>query len=112
MDDRLGVRGRLEDRAKADKIAPQPHRVRQIAVVRDSEAAGGEIGLERLDIADRSFPRRRVADVPHRDVARQGADAVVVVTITLPTTHADVGSEMSHYATCDATGHRGKAVPA
>ena len=39
VDDRFGVAGRLEDRAAADELAPQLHRVGDIAVMRDREAA-------------------------------------------------------------------------
>ena len=51
MEDDLGVRRRLEDRAAALQLVLQGHRVGDVAVMRDREAAAGELGEEGLDVA-------------------------------------------------------------
>ena len=71
MDDHLGVAGRLEDRAAPVQLAPHPHRVRDVTVVRDRETARGEIGIERLHVAQAGAPRRRIADMADRGTPGQ-----------------------------------------
>ena len=56
MQDDLGVGGRLEDGAGRNQVAPQRQRVGQVAVVGDREAAGVEIGEQRLHIAQDGSP--------------------------------------------------------
>ncbi len=51
MDDYLGIRGRLEDRALVHQLVPQMQRVGDIAVVRDGKSAACQIGEQRLNIA-------------------------------------------------------------
>ena len=93
MDDRLGITGRLEDRTAPDELATQLHRVGDIAVVRDGEAAGRQVGIERLNVAQRGFARGRIADMAAGDVAGQAADHVVTVEIARDVTHGAVGVE-------------------
>src|SRR3546814_4079297 len=62
------------------------------------------IGIERLDVAERGFPRRRIADVPHRDVAGQRADDVVLVEIARDMAHRAMGVEMRAVEAGDAGG--------
>ena len=69
VDDHLGVAGRLEDRAAPDERGAQRHRVRQVAVVGDREAALGQIGEQRLDVAQRGLAGGRIADMADRDLA-------------------------------------------
>ncbi len=66
MDDHFGVGSRLEDGPTPHKIAPQGHRVRDIAIMRNGKAAGCEIGIERLHVAQRCFARRRIAHMTGR----------------------------------------------
>ena len=55
-----------------DEIAAQRQRVRDIAVMRDREAARGKVGIERLDVPEPRFAGRRVADVADRDIPLEG----------------------------------------
>src|SRR3546814_18147548 len=77
MDDDLGVGGRLEDRAAAVQFAAQLHRVGDVAVMGDREAARGEFGEERLDVAQRRLAGGRIADMADRGLAGEAADDVV-----------------------------------
>ena len=72
VDDHFGVAGRLEDRAAAVERSPQLHRVGEIAVVRDREAALGQFGEQRLDVAQRGLAGRRIADMADRRRGRRG----------------------------------------
>ena len=47
------------------------HRVREIAVVRDREAAFGKLGEQRLDVAKRGLAGGRIADMADRRCARR-----------------------------------------
>ena len=69
VDDDLGVAGRLEDRAAPVEVAAQPHRVGDIAVMGDREAARGELGEQRLDVAQRGLAGGRIADMADRGIA-------------------------------------------
>ena len=51
MQDHLGVRGRLADRAVGHQLAAQRQAIGEVAIVADREAARGELGEQRLDIA-------------------------------------------------------------
>jgi hypothetical protein len=53
VDDRLGIAGRLEDRARSDQVLPQAHGVGDVAVMRHREPAARQLGIERLDVAQR-----------------------------------------------------------
>ena len=61
MEDRLGVGGRGEDRAAALQFALHGQGVGDVAVVGDGEAAGGQFGEERLDVAQAAAAGRGVA---------------------------------------------------
>ena len=52
VEDHLGVRGRLADRAIADQRLADRQAVGEVAVVGDGEAAAIEFGEERLDVAE------------------------------------------------------------
>ena len=74
VDDALGVRARLEDRAALDQLLAERERVGQVAVVGDGGAAHGELGEERLDVADLGGALGaggRVADVADGERAGQ-----------------------------------------
>ena len=47
-------------------VAAQLHRVGQIAVVGDREAALGKLGEQRLDVAQRGLAGGRIADMADR----------------------------------------------
>src|SRR3546814_16658990 len=81
MDDDLGVGGRLEDRAAPVELAPELQRVRDIAVMRHREAARGEFGEQRLDVAERRLAGRRVADMADCRLPGEAADDVIAVEI-------------------------------
>ena len=77
VDDALGVRGGLEDRAAVDELAPQRVGVGDVAVVGDGGAAHRELAEERLHVADlgRALGAGgRVADVADGERARQRLD--------------------------------------
>ena len=70
----LGVGGRLADRAVADQFAPQRQAVGEIAVVGDREAAGVELGEQRLDVAQDRLAGGGIADMADRGGAGQALD--------------------------------------
>ena len=76
VEDHLGVRGRLEDRAFADQLVAQGQEVGQVAVVGEGDAAGLEVGEHRLDVADEAAAGGGVAGVADGDVAGQALDQV------------------------------------
>ena len=82
----------------------QRHRVGQIAVMGDREAALGKIGEQRLDVAQRGFAGGRIADMADRDRARQLADDVVAVEIAGDMAHGAVGVIVGAVEADDAGG--------
>ena len=68
------IAGRLADRAAADELAAQRKSVGQVAVMGDREAAGLELGEQRLDIAQYGVAGRRVAHVADRRPPGQAVD--------------------------------------
>ena len=74
MKDHLGVGGRLHHGAFADQLAPQRQAVGEIAVVADGEAAGIELGEERLHVAQDGFAGGRIADMTDGGGAGQAVD--------------------------------------
>ena len=74
VDDHLGVAGRLEQRALLDQPPAQQHGVGQVAVVGDREPAEGEVGEQRLHVAQHAGAGGRVAGVADRGMARQPLD--------------------------------------
>src|SRR3546814_4331774 len=69
VEDHLGVGGRLEDGAVVHQAAPQVARIGEVAVVRQREAAAGEIREQRLDVAQRRLAGGRIAVVTDGGVA-------------------------------------------
>ncbi len=61
MQDHLGIRGRLHDRAVTDQVAPQRQPVGEIAVMRHRQPAARQLGKQRLDIAQDGLARGRIA---------------------------------------------------
>ena len=88
----------------ADEIAPQPHRIGNVAVMRDREAAGGEIGIERLDVPERGLAGGRIADMAARDAAGERANHLVAVEIAGNVPHRAVRMEMRAVEAGDAGG--------
>ena len=71
MDQNLGVGGRLEDAAPIYQGAPQRPGVGQIAVVGHGQAAEGELGEQRLDVAKKRAAGSRIAHVADRGITFQ-----------------------------------------
>ena len=67
VDDHLGVARRLEERAAALEPLAQRHRVGDVAVVPDREAALLEVGEERLHVAQDGLALGRIAHVADGD---------------------------------------------
>ena len=74
MQDHLGVGGRLHHRAVAHELAAEREAVGEIAVVADREAAGIELGEQRLHVAQDGFAGGRVAHMADRHGAGQPID--------------------------------------
>ena len=104
VDDDFGVAGRLEDRAAAVERPPELHRVGQIAVVGDREAAVVELGEQWLDIAQRRLAGRRIAHMADRRAAGQLAHDIVAVEIAGDMAHRAVRVEMRSVIAGDAGG--------
>ena len=68
------IAGRLADRAAANELPAQRQSVGQIAVMCDREAAGLELGEQRLDIAQYGVAGRRIAHMADRPSSRQAVD--------------------------------------
>src|SRR4051812_14083323 len=94
MDDHFGVAGRLEDRATTVERPAKLHGVRQIAVVRDRKAAFGKLSEKWLDVAQRSFACRRIADVADGGAAREAPDDVIAIEVAGDVAHRPVRVEM------------------
>ena len=74
VQDRLGVGGRREDRALLLQRALHGQGIGDVAVVGDREAAVGEFGKERLDVAQAGAAGGGVAGMADGAVARQAVD--------------------------------------
>ncbi len=103
VDDHLGVAGRLKDRAAAIECPPQLHRVGQIAVVGNGEAALGELGEQRLDVAQRGLAGGRIAHVADGAAAGELTDDIVAIEVARDMAHRPVRMEMLAVE----TGHAG-----
>ena len=76
--DHLGVDGGLEDRAARLELLAQIEGVDQVAVVRDGEAAVGELDHERLRVLQQRAAAGRVAIVADGGRAGEAAEDLVV----------------------------------
>jgi hypothetical protein len=103
MDHHLEIAGRLEDRAATIERPPQLHRVRQIAVLGDGEAAVVQFREEGLGVADARTAGCRIAHVPDRGRARKHGDDVVAVEIAGDVAHRLVGMEMLAVEAADSS---------
>ena len=56
MQDDFGIGGRLADGARGDELAPERQRVGEIAVMSDGEAAGIDVGEQRLYVRSMVSP--------------------------------------------------------
>ena len=74
MQDHLGVGGRLHHGAVAHQLAAQRQAVGEIAVVADGEAAGIELGEQRLHVAQDGLAGGRIAHMADGGVAGQAVD--------------------------------------
>jgi hypothetical protein len=82
MQDRFGIRGRGKDRAALLQFALHGQRVGDVAVVGDGEAAAGELGKQRLDVAQSFAAGRRIAGVADRAVAGQAVETERLVKVS------------------------------
>ena len=78
MQDRLGVGGRLHDRALAHELVAQGDAVGEIAVMGDRKAARIEFGEQRLNVAQEGRAGRRVAHMADGELAGQLLDHVAL----------------------------------
>ena len=74
VDDHLGVGGGVEKGAILNELPAQAERVGEVAVVGDGEPAEGEVGEERLDVAQPGSTGGGVAGVTDGGVAGQALD--------------------------------------
>ena len=102
MQDDLGVGGRREDGARRDELLAQRQRIGEVAVVGDGEAAGIDVGIERLDVLERRLARRRVAVVADGDRAREPADDGRLVKVIADEPEVALGVELLAVVADDA----------
>ena len=94
MEDDFGVGGRVEDGAGGDQLLTQRQRVGQVAVVGDGEAAGVDIGKERLHILQRRLAGGGVAVMADGDVALEATDDFGIVEVVADEAEAAFGMEL------------------
>ena len=104
VQDDLGVGGRLADGAVGDELAPQRQRVGEVAVVGEREAAGVEVGKQRLHVAQDGVAGCRVAVVAERDVALEAPDHVGLVEVVADEPEPPLGVEVGAVVGDDAGG--------
>ena len=104
MQDDFGVGGRLTDGAGGDEILAQRQRVGQIAVVGDGEAAGIDVGEQRLHVAQHGLAAGRIAIVADGDVALQPLDHGGAGEVVADEAHAALGVELLTVVGDDAAG--------
>ena len=76
------------------KLPAKLVRVRQIAVMADRQSAKGEIGEERLDVAQRDLAGRRIPAMTDRRRARQTRDHVLRAEIVADQTGTAMRTEL------------------
>src|SRR3546814_4605422 len=91
----LGIACRLKDRTAADEHLLERRGVGDIAVVRHREAARRQVGVQRLDVAQRGLARRRIANVAGGRITRELAHDVVAVEIARDMAHRAMGDRKS-----------------
>ncbi len=87
-----------------DEVAPERQGVGQVAVVGQREAAGVEIGEQRLHVAQDGVAGGGVAHVAERDVALEAADHVGLVEVVADETEPALGMEVLAVVGDDAGG--------
>ena len=93
MQDHLGVGGRLHHGAFAHQLAAQRQAVGQVAVVADGEAAGVELGEQRLHVAQDGLAGGRVAHMADRRRAGQALDHFAAGEVVADQAEAALGME-------------------
>ena len=104
MEDDLGVRGRLEDRAGGDQLLAQMQEVGQVAVVGDGDAAGFEVGEHRLDVARETAAGGRIAGVAYGAGPRQPCRQIDGGKCVGDVAHVTFGVETAAVESGDAAG--------
>ena len=102
MQDDLGIGGRGEDGAGLDQLLAQRQRVGEIAVVGDGEAAGIDVGIERLHVLERRLAGRRVAVVADRHGALEAVDDAGLVEVVADEAEVALGVELLAVVADDA----------
>jgi hypothetical protein len=87
-----------------DEVAPKCERVGEVAVVGEREAAGVQIGKQRLDVAQDGVAGGGVAVVAERDVALEPADHLGLVEVVADEAQAALGMEVAAVVGDDARG--------
>ena len=104
VEDHLGVRGRLEDRAVADQVAADRQEVGQVAVVGEGDAAAFQVGEHRLDVAEERAAGGGIAGVADGGAARQALDQVGAAEGVAHVAHVPLGVEALAVEGGDAAG--------
>ena len=104
MQDDFGIGGGLADGAGGDELLAQGQGVGEVAVVGDREAAGVDIGKQRLHVAQRRLAAGRIAIVADGNVALQALDDVGAVEVVADEAHAALGVELLAVEGDDAAG--------
>ena len=104
MQDDLGIGGRLADGAGGDELLAQGEGVGEIAVVGDGEAAGVDVGKQRLHVAQHRIAAGRIAIVADGDVALQALDDAGAGEVVADEAHAALGVELPAVEGDDAAG--------
>ncbi len=104
MQDDLGVGGRLTDGARGDQLLAHGQGVGEVAVVGDGEAAGVDVGKERLHVAQHGVASRRVAVVADGEVALQALDDAGAREVVADEPHAPLVMELRAVVADDAAG--------
>ena len=104
MQDDFGVGGRLADGAGGDEILAQREGVGEVAVVGDGEAAGIDVGEQRLHVAQYRIAAGRVAIVADGDMALQALDHGGAGEVVADEAHAALGMELLAVEGDDAAG--------
>ena len=104
VNDDLGIAGRLEDRPAPHEVLAQHARVRNIAIVRYCKTATGEVGIERLDIAQARPAGGRIANMARRHHAGQFGDRFLAGEILRDMAEPAAGVEFGPVEAGDARG--------
>ncbi len=104
VDNRLGIRSGLENRALPDQLPPQSPRIGQVAVMRERKTAAGKIGKHRLDIAPAWAAGGRIAHMADGICAAQIFRMAVLAENIANQAEVALGHELPAIETDDSGG--------